>query len=83
MREQRERQRHRQGEKQAPCGEPDVGLDPWTPASSPEPKADAQPLSPTGAPYHILNQKLTFQDVYSLEIMGILFAGSEGSVFIM
>ena len=23
-----ERQRHRQSEKQAPCGEPDVGLDP-------------------------------------------------------
>ena len=35
-----ERQRHRQREKQ-----PDVGLDPRTPASHPEPKADAQPLS--------------------------------------
>ena len=29
----RERQRHRQREKQAPCGEPDVGLDPGTPGS--------------------------------------------------
>ena len=27
---QKERQRHRQREKQAPCGEPDVGLDPRT-----------------------------------------------------
>ena len=27
----RERQRHRQREKQAPCREPDVGLDPRTP----------------------------------------------------
>ena len=26
----RERQRHRQKEKQAPCREPDAGLDPWT-----------------------------------------------------
>ena len=29
----RERQRHRQREKQVPCGEPDVGLNPETPAS--------------------------------------------------
>ena len=26
----RDRQRHRQREKQAPCREPDAGLDPWT-----------------------------------------------------
>ena len=32
----RERQRHRQREKQAPCREPDVGLDPWSPGSHPE-----------------------------------------------
>ena len=32
----REGQRHRQREKQAPCGEPDVGLDPRTPGSRPE-----------------------------------------------
>ena len=38
---QRERQRHRQREKQAPCREPDVGLDPRTPGSQPELKADA------------------------------------------
>ena len=31
-------------------GEWDVGLDPRTPGSRPEPKADAQPLSPPGAP---------------------------------
>ena len=28
---ERERQRHRRREKQAPCQEPDVGLDPGTP----------------------------------------------------
>ena len=42
---QRERQRHRQREKQAPCREPNVGLDPRTLGSHPELKADAQPLS--------------------------------------
>ena len=42
---QRERQRHRQREKQAPCREPDMGLNPRTPGSHPEPKADVQPLS--------------------------------------
>ena len=49
MRE-KERQRHRQREKQAPCREPDVGLDPRTPGSHPEPKADTQPLSHPGVP---------------------------------
>ena len=44
-----ERGRDRQMEKQAPCREPNVGLDPGTPGSRPEPKADAQPLSPPGA----------------------------------
>ena len=43
---ERERQRHRQREKQAPCREPDAGLDPRTPGSHPEPKSDAQLLSP-------------------------------------
>ena len=31
----RERQRHRQREKRAPCGEPEVGLGPRTPGSRP------------------------------------------------
>ena len=44
----RERQTHRQREKQAPCRKPDVGLDPRTPESCPEPKADVQPLSHLG-----------------------------------
>ena len=35
----RERQRHKQREKQAPCREPDVGLDPGSPESHPGPKA--------------------------------------------
>ena len=44
-----ERQRHRQREKQAPCGDSDVGLDPMIPGSCPEPKTDAQPLIYSGA----------------------------------
>ena len=47
---ERERQRHKRREKQAPCREPNVGLDPRTPGSHPEPKADAQPLSHPGVP---------------------------------
>ena len=36
-------------------GEPDVGLDPRTSGSCPEPKADAQPLSHSGIPIaHLL-----------------------------
>ena len=55
----RKRQRHRQREKQAPCGEPDVGLDPRTLGSCPEPKADAQPLSHPGVPhYYFLTKNL-------------------------
>ena len=40
----RERQRHRQREKQAPCWEPDVGLIPGL--QDPGPKAGAKLLSP-------------------------------------
>ncbi|XP_038317522.1 uncharacterized protein LOC102154051 isoform X5 [Canis lupus familiaris] len=37
---ERERQRPRQREKQAPCREPDVGLDPGSPGSHPGPKVE-------------------------------------------
>ena len=53
---QRERQRYRQREKQAPCREPDVGLDPRTPRSLPEPKADAQLLSHPDIPSGQFNE---------------------------
>ena len=54
---ERERQRHRQTEKQAPCREPNAGLDPKTPRITPRPKAGAQTLShPGGNPdYSKLN----------------------------
>ena len=49
-----ERQKHRQREKQAPCKEPNVGLNPGTPGSHPEPKADTQPLSHPDVPKLVL-----------------------------
>ena len=53
---ERERQRHRQKEKQASRREPNVGLDPGTPGSHLEPKANTQPLSHPGVPGLLLNQ---------------------------
>ena len=50
MREREAEQRQRQREKQAPCREPDVGLDPGAPGSHPGPKAGAKPLSHPGIP---------------------------------
>ena len=58
---ERERQRRSQREKQAPCREPNVGLDPKTPGSCPELKANAQPLSHPGIQYFsnfFMNYKL-------------------------
>ena len=44
------RQRHRQREKQAPCREPDTGLDPRSPGSRPGLKTGAKPSSHPGIP---------------------------------
>ena len=54
---EREGQRHRQRKKQAPCREPDVGLDPGTPGSPSESKADAHPLSHSAIPTYGLKKK--------------------------
>ena len=62
---ERERQRHRQREKQAPCRVPDVGLNPGSPGSYPELKADAQPLSHPGIPnYMSLTPFLTSGNIF-------------------
>ena len=74
MRDTQRGQRHRQREKQAPHGEPDVGLDPETPGSRPEPKADAQPLSHPGVPYNTLFKLLTtlvaYRNLYFSPVLG-------------
>ena len=58
---ERERERGRdigRGRARLPCGEPNVGLDPRTWGSPPEPKADAQPLSHPEVPIAItFNEK--------------------------
>ena len=46
----RDTERERGREKQTPCREPDVGLDPGTPGSHPRWKAGAKPLSHSGIP---------------------------------
>ena len=50
MRDTETEERHRQREKQAPCREPEVGLNPGTPGLRTGPKADAQLLSHSGIP---------------------------------
>ena len=52
---ERERQRHRRREKQAPCREPDAGLDSGYPGSGPGLKA-ALTAEPPGCPTFIFNK---------------------------
>ena len=60
---ERERRRYRQREKQAPCREPDVGLDPGISGSHPEPKIDAQPLIHAGVPSGSLPRHLNVESM--------------------
>ena len=53
----RDTERERQREKQAPCGEPIVRLEPRTLGSLPEPKVDAQSLSHPGAPRKLCSEQ--------------------------
>ena len=56
---ERERQGHRQREKQAPCREPNAGLDPRTSGSHPGPKVDAQAPSHPGSTFvPVLNENM-------------------------
>ena len=54
---ERERQMHRQREKQARCGEPDAGLDPRTPGSRPALKAALNRWATRAARKHALKKK--------------------------
>ena len=58
---ERERQRHRQREKQAPCREPDMGLDPGSPGSHPEQR---QTFNHPGVPRIPVFYSLIFVSVY-------------------
>ena len=59
----RERQRHRQREKQAPYGEPGLGVNPRTLGSCPELKTDAQQLSHPAIPPGYTFLKVDFRVV--------------------
>ena len=81
---QKERQRHRHREKQAPCGELDVGLDPKTPGSHLELKADFQPLSHSGIPQQTnLNNKILSNQTFAKELnyiseqSSVMFVGKQ------
>ena len=54
---EREGQRHRRREKQVPCREPDVGLNPVTPGPHPGPKAGTKALSHPWIPPGVLFKK--------------------------
>ena len=67
-----QRQRHRQREKQVPSLEPDVGLNPRTPGSRPEPKAATQPLSHPSVPNKTLGGKKDVKIMLRRTILGQL-----------
>ena len=69
----KERQRHRQTDKQAPCKEPDMGLNPRTLGSRPELKPDAQPLSHSDVPSPFIFQMENSMRIWDMKI---LFTGS-------
>ena len=58
---ERERQRHRQREKQALCSDPDVGLDPGTPGSRPEPESRHLTAEPPRRPYSLVFKESYWQ----------------------
>ena len=75
------REAETQAEREAgSLGEPNVGLDPRTPGSCPEPKAEAQPLSHSGA--SPTNTKTLLRNTKDLAHLGGYHAfGQEDSEF--
>ena len=72
---QRERQRHRQREKQAPCREPNVGLDPGTQGSCPGPTAALNHWATRAARLCLF---IFSEDIYHLGVVG---TGPDAEVF--
>ena len=69
---ERHTERERQRQKQAPCKEPNAGLDLRILGSRLEPKADAQPLSHPGVPVFLsLSISLSFLRSIVIEVIYI------------
>ena len=58
---ERDRQRHRQREKQAPCRDPDVGLDPGSPGSHPRVQAALNRCATGSAHCRFISLQVTAQ----------------------
>ena len=71
---ERYRQRHRQREKQAPCRESNMGLDPGSPGSHPGPKTGAKPLSHPGCPVHPFQDSLPHLSFCCMALLVLPFA---------
>ena len=68
----RDRERGRdigRGRSRLPAEEPDAELDPRTPGSRPEPKADAQPPSHPGVPVCFLLCRKKGDNIYHTQIL--------------
>ena len=61
----RDRERQREKEKQAPCRQPDMGLDPRSPGSHPGPKAALNHCATRAAPKTALHQPCIFLHLVS------------------
>ena len=74
----RERQRHRQREKQAPCREPDVGLDPMSPGSCPGLKAALNLWATQAAPLLIFDSDVNISLIDLMVQFGLHIMVSQG-----
>ena len=68
---EKERERQAEGENQGSFKELDAELDPRTLGSHPEPKADAQPLGPLGAPAGALSNRRRKEHPSLLSVYGV------------
>ena len=66
---ERERQRHRQREKQAPCREPDVGLDSRSPGSHPGLKSALNHFATGAALICIVYKRLSKPNVANINFV--------------
>ena len=76
---QRQRQRHRQREKQAPCREPDVGLDPGSPGPCPRLQVALNRCATKAALKKLLsliNLALIFQSILRLKTTDVIYSNN-------